>query len=92
MILAALDLLASLLCSVTIFSVLGAMAVELGYDDIKKVVKAGVCYGETLVSSYVCIHSFLMCKIYKVYCQTQHDNALWMCRLLKLDANILTNT
>uniref|UniRef100_A0A6A7FV42 Transporter n=2 Tax=Hirondellea gigas TaxID=1518452 RepID=A0A6A7FV42_9CRUS len=41
MILAGLDLLASMMCAVTIFSVLGAMAEELGYSDITQVVASG---------------------------------------------------
>ncbi|KAA0203890.1 hypothetical protein HAZT_HAZT000333 [Hyalella azteca] len=40
-ILSVLDLIASLLCAVTIFSVLGAMAYELGIDDVSKVVASG---------------------------------------------------
>ena len=40
-ILAILDLIASLFCSITIFSVLGAMAYDLKLDDISDVVASG---------------------------------------------------
>lgn len=40
-ILSVLDLVASLMCAMTIFSVLGAMAYELGTDDVSTVVASG---------------------------------------------------
>ncbi|KAA0203034.1 hypothetical protein HAZT_HAZT000326 [Hyalella azteca] len=41
LILSVLDLIASLMCAVTIFSVMGAMAYELGIEDVSKVVASG---------------------------------------------------
>lgn len=53
-ILSVLDLFASMLCAVTVFSVLGAMAHELGYDDIKNVVASGTAIGPSPLECIFC--------------------------------------
>ncbi|KAA0203036.1 hypothetical protein HAZT_HAZT000328 [Hyalella azteca] len=72
LILSVLDLMASLMSAVTIFSVLGAMAYELGIDDVSKVVASGpglafVAYPEAIARTLPVPHLWCFLFFFMVF-------------------------